>query len=79
MTSLSDKFLVFQPLGLQRIRSEPPLLVLLIVLEVAFEPFHMGFAFEGQNMRADSIQEKPVVADDHGAAGEIDERVFQSP
>ena len=43
-------------------------LVFLIVLEVAFEPFDMAVAFEGQDVRGDAIEEPAIVADDDGAA-----------
>ena len=68
---------MLQPLRLQGVCSEASLLVLFILREPAFEPFHMGFAFERQNMRADAVEKEPVVGDDHGAAGEIHQSVFQ--
>ena len=37
----------------------------------------MGIALKRQDMRADAVEEEAVVGDDHGAAGEIDQGVFQ--
>ena len=56
---------------------EPALLVFFVVLEVAFEPFDMAVAFEGEDVGGDAVEEPAVVADDHGAAGEILQRLFQ--
>jgi hypothetical protein len=51
---------------------QPAHLVFFVVLEIAFEPFDVAIAFEGQDMRGDAVVEEPaVMADDHGAAGEI--------
>ena len=53
------------------ILAQPPDLVSLIILEVALEPFDMGVALEGQDMRAEAVEEEAVVGDDDGAAGEV--------
>ena len=37
----------------------------------------MGFAFEGQNMRTQAVQEEAVVGDDNGAAREVFDGIFQ--
>jgi hypothetical protein len=50
--------------------AEAALLVGLVVLEVALEPFDMAVAFEGQHVGGDAVEEPAVMADDHGAAGE---------
>jgi hypothetical protein len=47
------------------------------IFEIAFEPFDMAVAFEGQDVGGQAIEEEAVVADDHGAAGEVFERFFQ--
>ena len=59
------------------ILAEPAHLVLLVILEVAFEPFDMAVAFEGQDVGGDAVEEPAVMADDDGAAGEILQRLFQ--
>src|SRR5947208_3354206 len=56
---------------------EPAHLVLLIVLEIALEPFHMALALEGQDMRRNAVEEPAVVTDDDRAAGEILQGLFQ--
>ena len=51
-------------------------LVGLVVLEVALEPLDVGVALEGQDMRAEAVEEEAVVGDDDGAAGEVLQRVL---
>ena len=68
---------MLDPLRLQRIRPQPLFLVLFVVLKVALEPFHVGLAFEGEDVGADAVEEEAVVADDDGATGEVDEGVFE--
>ena len=63
---------MLQPLGLKGIGAETAFLVFLVILKVALEPFHMGVAFEGEDVGTDTVEEETVVRDDHGAAGEID-------
>jgi hypothetical protein len=57
--------------------AETPLPVRFIVLVIALEPFDMAVAFEGEHVGRDAVEEPAIVADDHGAAGEILERRFQ--
>src|SRR5262249_51080429 len=57
--------------------SEPLDLVLLVRLEVALKPEPAGTALPGQDVRRDPVKEPPVVAGDHGAAGELQQRVLQ--
>ena len=45
--------------------------------EIAFEETGFAVPFHHQNMRADAVEEETIVADDHRAAGEIDERLFE--
>ena len=45
---------------------------------VAFEPCDFSMSFEDKQMRADTVQEETVVADNHRAAGERAKRVFQN-
>ncbi len=54
-TCLPCELLVLDPLGLKRVRPEAAFLVFLVILEIAFEPFHMRLALEGQDMRADAV------------------------
>src|SRR3974390_305537 len=75
--ALTGKFFVFDPLWNDRIDAEPAHLVFLVILEVAFEPFDMAVALEGQDVGGDAIEEPAIVADDHGAAGEIFQRLLE--
>src|SRR4029079_4125739 len=71
------EFFVFDALGQHGVLAEPALLVLLVIGEIALEPFAMAVALEGQDVRRDAIQEEAVVADDDRAAGEILERCLE--
>src|SRR5215469_5174488 len=37
----------------------------------------MAFAFEGENMSGDAIEKPAIVADDHGAAGKVLQRLLE--
>ena len=63
---------------LNGIFTEAAFLVFFIVGKIAFEPFHMTVAFKGENVGGQPVEEHTVVADDHGAASKILERLFQS-
>jgi hypothetical protein len=41
-------------------------------LEIAFAPVDVAFAFEGQDVGGDAVEEPAVVADDDDAAGVVD-------
>src|ERR1700730_8155983 len=71
------ELLVLDAMRNGRIRSEPSHLVLLVILEIAFEPFDATVAFEGQNVRRDTVEEPAIVADDDGTTGKILQRLFQ--
>src|SRR6476620_5901534 len=70
---------VFDPVRDRRIGSQPAHFVLLVVLEIALEPFDVAVAFERQHMGRDAVEEPAIVADDHRAAGEILQRLFERP
>src|SRR5690606_19444118 len=59
------------------IGTQTPLLVGLVFLVVALEELHVRVAFESQDVRGDAVQEPAVMRDDHGAAGELQQRIFQ--
>src|SRR6266568_1603539 len=71
------KFLVPDPVRDGGIDAEPPLLVLLVILEIALEPFDVALALERQHVGGDAVEEPAVVADDDRAAGEILERLLE--
>src|SRR5271169_5571016 len=71
------QLLVLHPMRYDGILAQPPHLVLFVILEIAFEPFDMAVAFEGQHVGGNAVEEPAVVADDHGAAGEILQRLFE--
>src|SRR6188768_3865425 len=64
------EFLVFDALGQHGILTEPPLLVLLVVGEIALEPLDVAVPLEGQDVGGDPIQEEAIMADDDRAARE---------
>ena len=57
-------------------------LVRLVRLEVALEPVPVRRvllgALVGEDVRRDAVEEPPVVGDDHGAAGELEQRVLEA-
>ena len=75
--ALSGEFLMFQTLRFQRVIAKATFLVLFIIFEVAFEPFHMRLSFEGENVGTDTVEEETVVRDDYRAPGKIDQRIFE--
>ena len=64
-----------------RILAEACHLVLLVGLEVAFEPVPLGrvvvVAFPREDMRGDTVEEPTVVGNHHSAAREFEQRVFE--
>ena len=51
--------------------------IFFVGLEVAFEEDDLGVAFEGEDVGGEAVEEVAVVADDHGAACEVLESVFE--
>ena len=60
-----------------RFLAEATNLVFLIGLEVPLEPFDVAVALERKYVRRQAVKEEAVVADDHGAAGEIFDRFLE--
>src|SRR5690554_4540058 len=77
--STADQRLVLDPMGLVGVGARLLLTEGFVLTEVAFEPPHLRVAFEGEHMGGDAVEEPPVVADDHRAAGESLEGVFERP
>src|SRR5688572_14189263 len=69
--------LVSQPGRPVRSIAEAAALVFLVGLEVALEPFHMAVTLESEDVSRQTVEEEAVMADDHGAAGEVLDRVFK--
>lgn len=57
--------------------SEAALLVFFVIGEVAFEPFNVAVPLEGEDVGCEPVEEEAVVADDHGATGEVLEGTFE--
>src|SRR5919198_4409188 len=80
--SVSGQPAVGDPVRPGRVGAEPVDLVLLVRLEVALEPVPLRrvlrVALPRQDVRRHPVQEHPVVAGDHGAAGEVQQRVLQT-
>src|SRR5690606_1448437 len=70
--SAGGQFPVLDAAWLLRIVAQATAVVLLIGLVVALEPHHLAVALEGEHVRGDAIQEPAIVADDDGAAGEVE-------
>src|SRR5690242_7909152 len=69
------EFLVPDAVRDRGIDAEPPLLVFLVIGEIALEPLDVALALERQHVGGDAVQKPAVVADDDRAAGEILERL----
>src|SRR3954468_11585831 len=80
--SVTSQLAVGDPVRPGSVRAEAVDLVLLVRLEVALEPeplvrFLVG-ALPREHVGGDPVEEHPVVGDDHGAAGELQQRVLQA-
>src|SRR5687768_15710173 len=73
-SSIARELAVGRPVRTGRLGAEPLDLVLLVVLEVALEPEPPRVALVGEDVRRHPVEEPPVVAHDHGAAGELQQR-----
>ena len=74
--ALPCQFLIAQSMRLIGFITQALAALGLVSLIVAFAPNGLAVAFEGQNVRGDAVQEPAIVADHHGAAAEIQERLF---
>ena len=57
--------------------AEAALPVGFVVLIVALEPHDLAVAFEREHVRGDAVEEPAIVADDDGAAGEVEQRFLE--
>ena len=57
--------------------AEATALVLLVAFEIALEPFDMAVSLEGEDVRGQSIEKEAIVANHHGATGEILDRLLK--
>src|SRR6266568_6240487 len=71
------QLLVLHAMRNDAVLAETAHLVVLVVLEVALEPFDMAVALEGEDVGRDAVEEPAIMADDDGAAGEILQRLFE--
>src|SRR5690242_9267713 len=75
--ALPAELLVLDAVGDQAVGAQATLLVVLVGLEVAFEPLDLAVALEGEDVGAEAVEEPAVVADHHRAAGEVVQRRLQ--
>src|SRR5580765_2627142 len=71
------QFPVLDTVGLIGGRAKASLPIGLVILVVPLEPHDLAVAFEGEHVRGDAVEEPAIVADDHGTAGEIEERLLE--
>src|SRR5438477_3848995 len=71
-----DELPVLDPVRLLRLGAEAAAPVGLVVLVVALEPHRTAVALEGEDVGRNAVEEPAIVADDHRAAPEVDERVL---
>ena len=75
----AHQWLVFDPVRLLCLLTQAAFAVGVVVVVIAFEPLHMTIALERHDVGGDTVEEPAVMADDHGAARELQQRVFQRP
>src|SRR5690242_18374418 len=75
--SSPDEFPVLDSVWLVSVRTLSTLQVLDVTLVVAFVPDRLAVALECQDVRRNTVEEPPVVRDDDGAAGKVEERYFK--
>jgi PAS domain-containing protein len=73
---LMHQFLELDPVRID-LCAEALFAIGLVVLVVPLEPRDLAVALEREDVRRDSIEEPAIVGDDHGAAGERQQRVFE--
>src|SRR5690606_28145097 len=71
------ELLVLDALGNDAVRAQAAHLILLEGFEVALETLHMAVAFEGEDVGGQTIQEPAVVDDNHSAADELFQSLFE--
>src|SRR4051812_40157227 len=77
MPTSPRQLLVLHAVRNDAVLAETAHLVLFVVLEVAFEPFDMALAFEGEDVGRDAVEEPAIMADDDGAARKVLQRLFE--
>src|SRR6202521_176413 len=60
-------------------RTQTPLAINLVILIVPLEPYSLAVTLECEDMCRDAIEKPSIVADDDGAAGEVEQRFLQRP
>ncbi len=74
---LSIQALVLRPVWLICVVAETAFAIFLVFAVAAFEEEYFAGLLERQRMRGNAIQEPAIVRDDHGAAGEVEQGLFQ--
>ena len=74
---LARQLPVLDPVRLVGRGAETGFPVRLVLGIVPVEPDHLALPLEGQDVGGDAVEEPAVMADDHGAAGEILQRLLQ--
>ncbi len=59
------------------LRTQAAVAILFILAPVAGEPEDLAIALKGQDVGSHAVQEPAVVADDHGRATKVQQRLFQ--
>src|SRR5689334_21174918 len=75
--ALSGELPILDPMWLIGGRAQAAMTVRLVILIVALKLDDLAVALECEHVRRDAIEEPAVVADDDGAAGEVEERLFE--
>ena len=73
----SLKWLELDAVGAGRLLAEGAPPVVLVLLEVALEPFDVAVALERQDVGRDAVEEPAIVRDHHDAAGESEQGILE--
>src|SRR4051812_30205177 len=71
----TDERLVLDPVRLESFRPAP----FRVLRPAALEPRDLRVALEGEDVRGDPVEEPAIVCDHDRAAGELEQRVLESP
>ena len=75
---MSRESLVLNRLRIVGVFAEALATVSFVFAPVAFEPHHLRITFVSEDVRCNTVKEPAVMRDDHGAACELEDSLFQS-
>ena len=73
----ADERLVLDPVRLESVRAPGLLHPRGVVGPASLEPDRLAISLEGEDVRRDTVEEPAIVGDDHSAAREVEEGIFE--